>query len=273
MGTENSLKNNTLFNEIIRIDLFKIENLSKVLDKLDAFSKKYNFKFRTNDVKSVNISIDDPETLLTQEMIKANIDETQNYEYVSQNEKEKFVVNEYFLIFEKSGFDGYTKIDEYINLLIEMFNIIISVEKDIKISRIGIRKMNHLFVNDISKISEYVQYVLPTEDYETIDEYSIMQKNLSTVSSNINFTLKKGKHIKNNQDEGVMYRLIWDIDCYTRTAEIIKVCDTIKELNAELFARYNRVITDELRKILCEENLTEEELISKKIYGGINKNG
>lgn len=273
MGEENNLKNNTLFNEIIRIDLFKIENLPKVLNKMEDFAKKYNFKFRTNDVKSVNISIDDPETLLTQEMIKANIDETKNYEYVSQNENEKFVVNEYFLIFEKRIFEGYTKIDPYVSLLEEMFNIIISVERDIKISRIGIRKMNQLFVNNINEISKYLTYALPTEDCENIDEYSIMQKNLSNISSNVNFEIKKGRYIKDNQEEGVMYRLIWDIDCYTRVAEVQKVFGMIKQLNSELFTKYNGIITDELRGILCKENLTEEELISQNIYGGINING
>lgn len=266
-----NMKNNTLFNAIIRIDLFRIENLPKVLSKLEDFAKKNNFKFRTSDIKSVNINIDDPETLLTQEMIKANIDETKNYEYISLDEKERFVVNEYFLIFEKREFDGYTKIDKYVSLLNEIFDTVISVEKNIKISRVGIRKVNHLFINDISSIPKYVNYTIPSEDYNVIDEYSIIQKNLSELSSNIIFAIKKGKYIKDNKEDN-MYRVVWDIDCYKRNVESKLVLNTINELNTELFTRYKNIITDELYEVLCKEDVEEEYLISKKIYGGINKN-
>lgn len=272
MREKTELKNNTLFNAIIRIDLFKIENLPNVLKRLVKYAEENNFKFRTNDIKSVNINIDDPETLLTQEMIKANIDETKNYEIISQDEKEKFVINEYFLIFEKSDFEGYAKIDKYITHLKEIFNIIVSVEKNINISRVGIRKANHLFINDISFISKYINYQLPCEDYKLIDEYSIMQKNLSTISSNIIFTLKKGTYIKDKDEVGEMYRAVWDIDCYKRNVAIKTVLDTINSLNEEVFFRYRKIITDDLYHILCENDLTEEYLKAQKIYGGICKN-
>lgn len=275
MKEKRMMKNNTLFNEIIRIDFFKINNLPTILSNLDDYMKELKYSFNTTDIRNVNINIEDPETLLTQEMIKSNINTTVNYEYVSENGSEKFVLNEYFLIFEKYKFDNYKNIDEYLKVLQEIIKVIIKEEKEIKISRIGIRKMNQLFIGNLNVLNNYIndqRFPKPDEE-DVVDEYNIVQKNLGEEdSSNVMLSLKKGKGSIGTIQDKDMYRIVWDIDCYYRNTEKNKIKEKIEELNDKLFEKYNKIITSELKQILNNEHITNEDLYKKEIYGGINKN-
>ncbi|OKZ75589.1 MAG: hypothetical protein BHW00_01540 [Clostridium sp. 26_22] len=275
MKEKRMMKNNTLFNEIIRIDFFKINNLPTILSNLDDYMKELKYSFNTTDIRNVNINIEDPETLLTQEMIKSNINTTVNYEYVSENGSEKFVLNEYFLIFEKYKFDNYKNIDEYLKVLQEIIKVIIKEEKEIKVSRIGIRKMNQLFIGNLNVLNNYIndqRFPKPDEE-DVVDEYNIVQKNLGEEdSSNVMLSLKKGKGSIGTIQDKDMYRIVWDIDCYYRNTEKNKIKEKIEELNDKLFEKYNKIITSELKQILNNEHITNEDLYKKEIYGGINKN-
>ena len=274
MKEKRMMKNNTLFNEIIRIDFFKINNLPTILSNLDDYMKELKYSFNTTDIRNVNINIEDPETLLTQEMIKSNINTTVNYEYVSENGSEKFVLNEYFLIFEKYKFDNYKNIDEYLKVLQEIIKVIIKEEKEIKVSRIGIRKMNQLFIGNLNVLNNYIndqRFPKPDEE-DVVDEYNIVQKNLGEEdSSNVMLSLKKGKGSIGTIQDKDMYRIVWDIDCYYRNTEKNKIKEKIEELNDKLFEKYNKIITSELKQILNNEHITNEDLYKKEIYGGINK--
>lgn len=275
MKEKRMMKNNTLFNEIIRIDFFKINNLPTILSNLDDYMKELKYSFNTTDIRNVNINIEDPETLLTQEMIKSNINTTVNYEYVSENGSEKFVLNEYFLIFEKYKFDNYKNIDEYLKVIQEIIKVIIKEEKEIKVSRIGIRKMNQLFIGNLNVLNNYIndqRFPKPDEE-DVVDEYNIVQKNLGEEdSSNVMLSLKKGKGSIGTIQDKDMYRIVWDIDCYYRNTEKNKIKEKIEELNDKLFEKYNKIITSELKQILNNEHITNEDLYKKEIYGGINKN-
>ena len=275
MKEKRMMKNTTLFNEIIRIDFFKINNLPTILSNLDDYMKELKYSFNTTDIRNVNINIEDPETLLTQEMIKSNINTTVNYEYVSENGSEKFVLNEYFLIFEKYKFDNYKNIDEYLKVLQEIIKVIIKEEKEIKVSRIGIRKMNQLFIGNLNVLNNYIndqRFPKPDEE-DVVDEYNIVQKNLGKEdSSNVMLSLKKGKGSIGTIQDKDMYRIVWDIDCYYRNTEKNKIKEKIEELNDKLFEKYNKIITSELKQILNNEHITNEDLYKKEIYGGINKN-
>jgi len=249
-------------------------------EKINELLSKEKYTFKTTDIRNVNINIDDPETLFTQELIKSNItsniNTTKNYEYISENENHKFILNEYFIIFEKNNFSSYGKMETYLETLKKIVDIIIS-EPEMKISRVGIRKMNQLFLGKIETIEKYFNIIIPKKDYKNIDEYAITQKNLDnegSYSSNIMMNLKRGKgNINFNQTQIEMFRFIWDIDCYKRNVESQKIIEEITNLNNHLFERYNDVLTDELYRILENKEINMDELIKLDIYGGINKNG
>lgn len=279
MARNRNITNNTLFNEIIRVDFYKIKDIDNMAEKINELLLKEKYTFRTTDIRNVNINIEDPETLITQELIKSNItsniNTTKNYEYISENENHKFVLNEYFIIFEKNNFSSYGKIEKYLETMKKIVDIIAN-EPDIKISRVGIRKMNQLFFGKIETIERYFNIIIPKKDYRIIDEYAITQKNLDNegdYSSNIMFNLKRGKgNINSDPTQIEMFRFIWDIDCYKRRVKPKKVIDEIIDLNNHLFERYNDVITDDLYSILENKDIDMKKLIDLDIYGGINKN-
>lgn len=279
MARNRNITNNTLFNEIIRVDFYKIKDIDNMAEKINELLLKEKYTFKTTDIRNVNINIEDPETLLTQELIKSNItsniNTTKNYEYISENENHKFVLNEYFIIFEKNNFSSYGKIEKYLEIMKKIVDIIVN-EPDIKISRVGIRKMNQLFFGKIETIERYFNIIIPKKDYRIIDEYAITQKNLDNegdYSSNIMFNLKRGKgNINSDPTQIEMFRFIWDIDCYKRKVEPKKVINEIINLNNHLFERYNDVITDDLYSILENKDIDMKKLIDLDIYGGINKN-
>ena len=157
-----------------------------------------------------------------------------------------------------------------------IINIIISNENEIKISRVGIRKLNQLFFGKINTIEKFFNIKLPQKDYKIIDEYATTQKNLDNTgsySSNIIINFKRGRgstSLDSTQIE--MFRFIWDIDCYKRNVESKSIIEEITKLNENLFDRYNDIITDELYDILKNKEINQEELIKFDIYGGINKN-
>lgn len=274
------ITNNTLFNEIIRIDFYKIKDIDNMAERINELLFKEKYTFRTTDIRNVNINIEDPETLFTQELIKSNItsniNTTKNYEYISENENHKFVLNEYFIIFEKNNFSSYGKIESYLETMKNIVDMIIT-EPEIKISRVGIRKMNQLFLGKIETIKKYFNIDIPQKDYKNIDEYALTQKNLDDVggySSNIMMNLKRGKgNINSDANQIEMFRFIWDIDCYKRNVETKKIIEEITELNNHLFERYNDVLKEELYRILENKEINSDELIKLDIYGGINKNG
>lgn len=272
---DREITNNTLFNEIIRIDFYKIKDIDSMAQKIQELLTPEKYNFKTVDIRNVNINIEDPETLFTQELIKSNINTTKNYEYISQDENHKFVINEYFVIFEKNNFLTYSKIEKYLENLKKIIDTIVCTEKELKITRVGIRKMNQLFVGSISSIKKYFNISIPKEDYEILDEYSITQKNVDNVkySSNIVLNLKKGKGtIEKKQIQ--MYRFVWDIDCYVRKVETDMVIKEVNNLNNHLFEKYANIITENLYKILQNNNLDYKSLqVQDDIYGGINKNG
>lgn len=279
MARNRNIANNTLFNEIIRVDFYKIRDIDNMAEKINELLLKEKYTFKTTDIRNVNINIEDPETLFTQELIKSNItsniNTTKNYEYISENENHKFVLNEYFIIFEKNNFSSYDKIEKYLEIMKKIVDIIVK-EPDIKISRVGIRKMNQLFFGKIETIERYFNVIIPKKDYRIIDEYAITQKNLDNegdYSSNIMFNLKRGKgNINSGPTQIEMFRFIWDIDCYKRKVESKKVIAEIINLNNHLFERYNDVITDDLYSILENKDIDMNKLIDLDIYGGINKN-
>ena len=179
------------------------------------------------------------------------------------------------MIFEKNNFLTYSKIEKYLENLKKIIDTIVCTEKELKITRVGIRKMNQLFVGNISSIKKYFNISIPKEDYEILDEYSITQKNVDNVkySSNIVLNLKKGKGtIEKKQIQ--MYRFVWDIDCYVRKVETDMVIKEVNNLNNHLFEKYANIITENLYKILQNNNLDYKSLqVQDDIYGGINKNG
>ncbi len=253
---------NTLIQEIVRIDMFKIMDISNILKIIDPIMKEHGFEFSSNDVYDVNISINDPQELITQKFI-TNVNKTTNYQYVKDDEQ--FVLNEFMIFFQKSKFKGYRNIDVYIDVFCEIMEKILESE-NVSIKRIGIRKINRvigknleiiskIFKDDDINLEEIKQY----EGYKN-DRKKILQDENKN-SMNVFKSLDKGIGIV-EQEEIPMYRTTLDIDAYYRkfdeniNTESIK--SKMKDLSDTVFKQYISYENDTLLRILTNKNDIED---------------
>lgn len=266
---ENIIRN-TLIQEIVRIDMFKIMDISNILKLIDPIMKEHGFEFSSNDVYDVNISINDPQELITQKFI-TNVNKTTNYQYIKDDEQ--FVLNEFMMFFQKSKFKGYKNIDEYLEIFSEIMEKILENE-DVSIKRIGIRKINRvigkkleiiskIFKDDDINLDEVNQY----EGYKN-DRKKILQDE-NKESMNVFKSLDKGTGVI-NQQEVQMYSTTLDIDAYCRnfneTINIEKVKIKMKELSDSVYNQFVSYENEILSRILTDK----EELSDLEIYEGVN---
>lgn len=269
------IKKNTLAKEIFRIDFYPLEKFDDVLEKLELYFRDKNYSYTQTTTTNVTYDINDPEPLITESfMVKKNIEIIQNYEFVNLNESCKFIVNQNMLIFDKSAFSGYNGIETYFELFIGAINVIKEIT-NIKISRIGIRKINELILSKKDSLFKYFNNVylkdlnsISDETKEMILEYSFRPfYGIDDLSLNKNIKIIKGKFKNPDNDIIDAYSLIWDIDIYRRfvndtdNENLNEIC---KSINEKIFVEYGDVISDDLYEYLTSDVESDDFL------GGIN---
>lgn len=234
------LSYNTLNECVIRVDFMKINKMDELLNQLNEMLNGYSFK--ANEVFNIDLEIHDPKTLITQELIKNNINKPINYEYYTPTEK--FIINEYVLLFSKQIFVNYTGIGKYQELFKQILDKIKELEPEIKITRVGLRKKNIIFTK-----KEYNWRNILNEDYipknidNEIDEINIESKilneNTDSYSYNHLLSIKKGNAKKDNQDI-VVNRIICDIDYYKRIIDKNNI--NLTEYNEQIFENFKKMM-------------------------------
>ena len=261
---------NTLIQEIVRIDMFKIMDISNILKIIDPIMKEYGFEFTSNDVYDINISINDPQELITQKFI-TNINKTTNYQYIKNDEN--FVLNEFMIFFQKSKFKGYRNIDNYLELFANIMEKIIENE-NVSIKRIGIRKINRIIGKkldviskvfkdddiDLDEITKYKGYkndrkkILQDEEKNSMNVFKSMDKGIGVY---------KGKEMQ-------MYSTTLDIDAYCRNFKeninIQEIKDKMNELSEEVYHQFISYENETLLRILTNK----DDIKDLEIYGGVN---
>lgn len=261
---------NTLIQEIVRIDMFKIMDISNILKTIDPIMKEYGFEFSSNDVYDVNISINDPQELITQKFI-TNVNKTTNYQYIKNDEK--FVLNEFMIFFQKSKFKGYKNIDKYLELFSEIMEKIIENEK-VSIKRIGIRKINRIIGKNLDVISKvFKDDDINLEEVEQYKGYKNDRKKIlqdeNKNSLNVFKSIDKGIGIY-KEEEIPMYSTTLDIDAYCRNfredINIEEIRDKMTELSEAVYNQFISYENEILLRILTDKN----EIEDLEIYGGVN---
>ncbi len=270
------IKRNTLAREIIRIDFYTVESFEEILENLEKYFKSKDYTFNQYNNYNINYELNDPEPLLTGSfMLKKNVEVIQNYEFVNKNNN-KIVFNQNMLIFDKNDFNNYGGIEEYFELIIGALNVIKDITS-IKLSRIGIRKINELILNDKKYIEKYFnnKYLadlskITSDTKEVVYEYSFRPLyNDKDISLNKNIRILKGVYQTEDNDSSDAYSFVWDIDCYKRiygeidVSCIFDLCDSI---NSKIFEEYCDIIADDLYSLIIKEEGNEG------ILGGL-KNG
>lgn len=271
MSREN-LKNNMLSEEIIRIDFMKLEKLDDNVNKLIPYMKQEGYQLNINTTYDINFEINDPDSLITQDIITKKT-ATQKINYVFKKDDINYTINEYMLIFEKTKFDNYKGLNEYLKLLLYILKQIVEGET-ITYQRVGIRKTNSILLKKESIINK----IFTNFNNSQIDENSQVNiNNKKTVISeqrcyNLLTSISNGIATINEEDMEA-YQIILDIDFYTRNFEQQKseyIINIINLLNQELYCVFESELTKSMIEILEKEEI-EKEIQELGIIGGINR--
>ena len=271
MSREN-LKNNMLSEEIIRIDFMKLEKLDDNVNKLIPYMKQEGYQLNINTTYDINFEINDQDSLITQDIITKKT-ATQKINYVFKKDDINYTINEYMLIFEKTKFDNYKGLNEYLKLLLYILKQIVEGET-ITYQRVGIRKTNSILLKKESIINK----IFTNFNNSQIDENSQVNiNNKKTVISeqrcyNLLTSISNGIATINEEDMEA-YQIILDIDFYTRNFEQQKseyIINIINLLNQELYCVFESELTKSMIEILEKEEI-EKEIQELGIIGGINR--
>lgn len=270
------IKRNTLAKEIFRIDFYPLDDFDNVLEELEKYFREKGYTYNYFTTTNVTFDINDPEPLITESfMIKKNVEIIQNYEFVNVDESCKFILNQNMLIFDKGEFTGYNGIENYFDLFLGAINVIKDIST-LKLSRLGIRKINELILSSKEYVINYFNNAylndlkhVANDAKEMILEYSFRPfYGNDSLSLNKNIKIIKGK-FKTKENEIIdAYSFIWDIDSYKRfnSEEELQLRDICTNINNKIFDEYCDVISDDLYEIL------KDEIKDDGILGGL-KNG
>lgn len=270
------VKRNTLAKEIFRIDFYPLDDFDNVLEELEKYFREKGYTYNYFTTTNVTFDINDPEPLITESfMIKKNVEIIQNYEFVNVDESCKFILNQNMLIFDKGEFTGYNGIENYFDLFLGAINVIKDIST-LKLSRLGIRKINELILSSKEYVINYFNNAylndlkhVANDAKEMILEYSFRPfYGNDSLSLNKNIKIIKGK-FKTKENEIIdAYSFIWDIDSYKRfnSEEELQLRDICTNINNKIFDEYCDVISDDLYEIL------KDEIKDDGILGGL-KNG
>lgn len=270
------IKRNTLAKEIFRIDFYPLDDFDNVLEDLEKYFREKGYTYNYFTTTNVTFDINDPEPLITESfMIKKNIEIIQNYEFVNVDESCKFILNQNMLIFDKGEFTSYNGIENYFDLFLGAINVIKDIST-LKLSRLGIRKINELILSSKEYVINYFNNAylndlkhVANDAKEMILEYSFRPfYGNDSLSLNKNIKIIKGK-FKTKENEIIdAYSFIWDIDSYKRfnSEEELQLSDICTNINNKIFDEYCDVISDDLYEIL------KDEIKDDGILGGL-KNG
>ena len=203
-------------------------------------------------------------------------DKNQNIDFNNQNQQEEFIsfINESqnITIDITKNFASltinYTQNVDF-DIIAEIFNKIAeeikSAREDIRLNRIGIRKVNLYIFKTLENINEYFEETLFNFN-ELIEKnkISIKQQLESYIYDNYkvnqNSEIQKGILVDNlTMQEEERYRIILDLDIYDDQIQENEI--DIEKMNANLFELYKANLKEEFLNNLKSENYENEEIL------------
>ena len=172
----------------------------------------------------------------------------------SSNNKEVLEISRSFFTLTVDIEKRYETFDKYVALLAESINAIKSISPYFRILRIGLRKINICFLNNIESLSKYFTKAAfnISDILEQFSEYGVLASNMVTILSKNNYQIN---YIRNIQ-EGVMQQE----DGSQNTAyQIVIDVDVFKEGNREILS----ILSDEKA---IENNLKIQNTIEFEVF-------
>ncbi|MDD3453184.1 MAG: TIGR04255 family protein [Bacilli bacterium] len=264
--------NNTLINVILRTDFFKID-IEKIIEKFsENLLSSENYKYKKINNYGIKLDISDPQKLVTQDFISQKVTEVNSHEFSTIDSSSRFILNENFFIFERKGFNDYEGSSVDIKKYLELLEIVTSGSDNLKIKRIGLRKINNIFMNhDLKNVKKVIKdkFIFEISEESCQRFQTVYTPLFGRDGYNLTLLVDDGKMMIENTANDV-YRSMIDIDYYCRTEsrfeKISDIKSVIEQLKKETFKIYMNLLTDEMLKLLQIND-------SKEFYEESNKMG
>ena len=228
--------------------------------------------------KNISVHLNDPKNF--EEVVSSNTDVLKKYVFNRKYVDINLTKSSLDICVMASGqYEGAKTYQEYIsyiyNEMVERFKGIIAV------SRIGIRKINSLFIRNINEIEKYfvndifnccaTKSVISSDDgiiNMSGSNITIKYDNFK-VNLNTEIQMREAKEILDGNTKSFnVYRIVLDIDAY-RDKEVGKLEEKIEDilefLSNTVTNIYNACLTKEFRTKLNSETADDD----KNIFGGI----
>lgn len=284
--SRDDLKYNFLRRVIIRIDyagVLDIE-LEETVKALKEHLHDVGFvKFGEGYINEVDFEIKDPELIETQLAIPiSELKKNKSFNFATEDMSQTVQITKFFTLINVD-FGKYIKFEAFGKIFSEIVKIIKCKNKFVRILRIGLRKINHCFLLDISKLNEYfnekhfnnsaenlniADITIDLSNSQKIDSFSIGDRDVNLIRF-----LSQGI-INKDGDEKQAYQVVLDIDVYTKDEELFdKIIEDSEKTNDEII-KMNDIVFKIYVQMLKNEFITKLKTtgVNEDVILGVEKN-
>lgn len=264
--TRESLKTNFLRQTIIRLDydmLFE-KDIQKFIEQIYPYLIQKNYKMNSNTMSNFNVNINMDELNNVTNNVDTNIENFTSFKNKDGSIVIDIVKEATIMTIEYNKFE---KFEEFSGIFNEIIKILKNIRIGFSFNRIGIRKINVLFIKNIDKINNYIEeetfsFTKKINNRKTdfIIKNTVESFIIDSYKVNKNVTISKGTFICENQKEQEGYQIMLDIDIYDD--EMINNNINIEKMNNELFELYKNSLKYEFLNNLKTENYQDKEIIN-----------
>lgn len=280
MNIRQELKHNFLKQIIYRVDYkglldADIESCIKTLQKLLFDSGLTTFDTRTENRMDfqlkTTLQIPDESPLSV-----TNSSTNMVFVFQSDNRKKMLEISKNFLVLTIITDDTYTSFDEYLKLLVTTIETLKSSSVYFKALRIGLRKINLCFIENLADITNYFKSgaINITDTLNCIKDCDCKASNTVTILEKDGFQinylrdLQEGITISENQEQRTIYQVVIDIDVFSddikKIHEMIrneaKIEETLKHQNSLAFNYYINSLTDDFINKLKQNTFNDPKI-------------
>lgn len=205
----------------------------------------------------------------------SNNNKSEVYSFSSDN-KEVLEINKSFFTLTIDIERIYESFDKYISLLVESIEVIRSMSPYFHALRIGLRKINICFLDDLKKLSVYfTKAAFNINDViEQFADYGCSASNMVTILSKSDYQINYVRNIQEGvmqQEDGsqsTMYQIVIDVDVFKEgNREILPILsnksvieDTLVKQNTIEFEVFIKSLSNRLIELLKMDNFPEKEI-------------
>lgn len=280
MSIREELKHNFLKQIIYRVDYKGLldSDVDKCVKKLQDLL--YNSGLTTLDTRTENRMDFELKTNLQipneTPLSVTNSSTNMVFVFKSENEKKMLEISKTFLTLTVITDSTYTSFDEYLELLVTTIEELRSSSVYFKALRIGLRKINLCFIENLEDIQHYFKpsAINILDTLSCIKSFDCKASNTVTIlekdAFRINYLrdLQEGITVSENQVPRNIYQVVIDIDVFSDDIKIIsqmihgkeKIEETLKHQNSLAFDCYINSLTDEFIDKLKQSTFDDSQI-------------